>query len=84
MGWCNKPTQLLHNLLNCNKQLSKWEVGQSNECPNCSELENIFHLLYLCDIVKHIWHVVQVCVSIFHGKKYYVVSFTRLTKNFDV
>ena len=55
--------KLLHNLLNCNKQLSKWKVGQSNECPNCSELENIFHLLYSCDIVKHIWHVVQVCVS---------------------
>ena len=35
--------QLLNNLLNCNKQLSKLKRGQSNECPNCHLAENIFH-----------------------------------------
>ena len=39
----------LNNLLNCNKQLSKWKRGQSNECPNCHFTENIFHLIYFCE-----------------------------------
>ena len=55
--------QLLNNLLNCNKQLSKLKRGQSNECPKCHLAENIFHLIYLCEIGRNIWQFAEIILN---------------------
>merc|ERR1712074_223758 len=70
-----------HSLLNCNKQLNKWKPGQSNKCPSCFQTENIFHLLFSCDIVKNVWNTVQMCVNFDISWKIILVGFFHEINN---
>ena len=46
--------RLLHNLLNCNNQLSKWKRDVSPLCTLCNVVENCEHLILHCKNVINI------------------------------
>ena len=47
--------RLLHNLLNCNNQLSKWKRDVSPLCTLCNVVENCEHLILHCKNVVNVW-----------------------------
>ena len=47
--------RLLHNLLNCNNQLSKWKRDVSPLCTLCNVVESCEHLILHCKNVVNIW-----------------------------
>ena len=51
--------KMLHGILPCNANLSKWKIKQSSECDLCLAPQTIEHLLFDCEHVKKIWNIVN-------------------------
>ena len=51
--------KILHGILACNKNLTKWKLKNDDKCDVCSNCQTIQHLLYDCDYVKPIWQMVN-------------------------
>lgn len=47
--------KLLHNFLNNNLSISKWNSKVQKFCDNCGEIENIKHLIYKCSDSYFTW-----------------------------
>lgn len=51
--------KLLHNQLNCNYNVNKWNKDVGRNCVSCEQIENIEHLIYGCSETKRIWEKVS-------------------------
>lgn len=51
--------KLLHNQLNCNYNVNKWNKDVGKNCVSCEQIENIEHLIYGCPDTKRIWEKVS-------------------------
>ena len=51
--------KILHGILPCNLNLTRWKIKQSNLCDVCDEPQTIEHLLYECMYVKPLWCIVN-------------------------
>lgn len=50
--------KLLHNLITCNKYVSKWKTDSDKNCIHCNLEEDVKQLIFDCYIFNH------------YGKKY--------------
>ena len=46
------------NFLSCGERVNKWNSEVSKLCDFCQEIENVAHMLYQCNRVKHIWRLI--------------------------
>ncbi len=56
--------KILHRILPCNKNLSKWKRSNTDKCSFCNEVEDIPHLLYFCKYANNIWNHVSQALDI--------------------
>ena len=52
--------KILNNILNCNQQLKKWKIKESEQCIYCSEVDTLIHHLYDCVESKKIWKNLEI------------------------
>ena len=51
--------KLLHNQLNCNYHVSKWNKEVAKNCTSCGEVEYIKHLIFECTDSKRVWEKIS-------------------------
>ena len=52
--------KIIQGILNCNYNLKKWTILESNKCLYCEEIDTIEHRLYACEQSKLFWKRVQI------------------------
>ena len=67
--------KLLHNILSCNKCVSKWKENFDKNCLNCYVEEDIKHLIFYCCISNPIWKKVSDILNINVTWKVIVIGF---------
>ena len=56
--------KILLSILVCGQKVNKWGKNVSAECAFCTESEDIWHMLYSCPSVKHVWSVLSNCLKL--------------------
>ena len=51
--------KIIQGILNCNYNLNKWTILDSNKCLYCEEIDTIEHRLYACEQSKLFWERLQ-------------------------
>ena len=54
--------KILNRILNCNANLYKWKIINSNLCAYCDEIDNIEHRLFTCEESNTFWKRIVACV----------------------
>lgn len=68
---------LLHNILNNNLCVSKWNPNVKMSCENCGEIEILKHLLYGCNDSSFIWQTISYIVDFVVSQKHIVIGFYK-------
>lgn len=67
--------KLIHNILSCNKCVSKWKENLDKNCLNCNVEEDIKHLIFDCCISNPIWKKISDILNINVTWKVIVIGF---------
>ena len=52
--------KVLHNILACNNLLSKWVTDNDGRCEICQEKDDIYHLIFKCDLAQMVWNLISI------------------------
>lgn len=67
--------KLLHNLITCNKYVSKWKTDLDKNCINCNLEEDVKHLIFDCYIFQPLWKKISEVLNVNVTWKIIVVGF---------
>ena len=73
--------RLLHKKVPANKELCRWGIKSSENCPHCDVVEDIRHLLYDCRIAKKLWDQLALLVTQSFEGELFVFNFQECLAN---
>ena len=76
--------KILLNFLSCGERVNKWNSEVSKLCDFCHEIENVAHMLYQCNRVKHIWRLIGEQLKITVKLKHIILGALNKTHTSEV
>ena len=68
----------------CGERVNKWNSEVSKLCDFCHEIENVAHMLYQCNRVKHIWRLIGEQLKITVKLKHIILGALNKTHTSEV